>query len=129
MELGFPYSFVRFRLPAPVFEFLQRNDTRIDNASPSRIPLVYHGYAFKRVLSDNGGYVTRSFRLARISLISVPFVMSDGGPCIEPGVALHQVEDRPLAGCAPFGGPELRHGANLRRPKWATRQGGTARLP
>jgi hypothetical protein len=44
-------------------------------------------------------------------------------------VALHQVEDRPLAGCAPFGGSELRHGANLRRPKWARDKGGTTRLP
>jgi len=35
-----------------------------------------------------------------------------------------QVENRPVADCAPFGGSELRDGANLRRPKWATRQGG-----
>jgi hypothetical protein len=26
-------------------------------------------------------------------------------------------------GCAPFGSSERRHGANLRRPKWATRPG------
>src|SRR5712672_2683200 len=71
--------------------------------------------------------------MASPSPIVLAVLRSQKWPCI-------QVEDRPLAGshvkcelpfdpiqplgCAPFGGSELRHGVNLRRPKWATRQGG-----